>query len=65
MHAVAMIGYLAQRHKAVYLSPHHLAPKGVDRSIGRASHRRCEVVGSILSQVPRFFSLEKDLGTCM
>ena len=62
MHAVAMIGYLAQRHKAVYLSPHHLALKGLDRSIGRASLQRCEIVGSTLSQVLRFF---KDLGTCI
>ena len=41
------------------------APKGLDSSIGRASHWRCEVVGSIPTQVPGLFSSEKDLGTCI
>ena len=44
----------------VYLPPHHLLPRGlIASSIGRASHRRCEVVGSIPTQVPIFFFLGK------
>ena len=37
----------------------HFAPKGIDSSIGRASHRGCEVVGSISTHVLRFFYLGK------
>ena len=36
--------------------------QGLDNSIGRASHRRCESVGSIPTQVLRFFSKKKILG---
>ena len=37
-----------------------LPPKGLDSSIGRASHQKCEVVCSIPTQVLRFFH-EKNL----
>ena len=39
--------------------------QGLGSSIGRASHRKCEGVGSIPTQVLRFFSLKKNLGTCI
>ena len=38
----------------VYLPSHHLAPKGLGSSTGRASHWRCESVGSdsLSSRIP-------------
>ena len=46
----------ATRIQHLYTNPpHHLAPRGlVASSNGRASHRRCECVGSILVGVPKF-----------
>ena len=38
------------------LSPHHLAPKGL---VAQLVERRCEGVGSIPTQVLRFFFSEK------
>ena len=46
----------------VYPTPHHLAPSGLGSSTGRAAHRRCEGVGSIPTQVLRFFLQKKVLG---
>ena len=43
----------------VYPTPHPLAPSGLGSSTGRAAHRRCEGVGSIPTQVLRFFLRKK------
>ena len=39
--------------------------QGLGSLIGRASHRRCECVGLISTQVLRFFSWKENLGTCI